>query len=481
MSDKILVIDDDESMRWVISKAFEKNGYDVATASNGKDGLALLKRGDFAVAFVDIMMPDLSGLELLGMANEAKIDTSLVIMTAQNTMKNAVDAMQQGAYDYITKPFDLGEIKEIAGRAIEARSLSKNLAESADLRDADLEVGVNIIGKSPAMQKVYKTVGKVSDSDVTVLIQGESGTGKELIAKAIHTHSKRADRPFIAINSAAIPRELLESELFGHEKGAFSGAVGRKEGKFELAHKGTLFLDEIGDMDLDLQMKLLRALQEKEIDTVGGIRPIQVDVRVIAATNQDLAKAIKEKRFREDLYYRLNVVNIKMPSLKDRKKDIGLLIDYFLGKYSDGGKRKYFAEAALKAMTRFSWPGNVRELENMIRRAVVLSTSQTILFEDLPSKIREAGVKSHADMSDISLEELMKIKLEPLLAAVDEENTEGLYAMVLTQLERPLIGLVLEKCRWNQLKAARVLGLNRNTLRKKMNSLDIKKKNGGAD
>ena len=481
MSDKILVIDDDESMRWVVSKAFEKDGYDVATASNGKEGFVLLKRGDFAVAFVDIMMPDLSGLELLEMANEAKLDTSLVIMTAQNTMKNAVDAMKLGAYDYITKPFDLGEIKEISGRAIESRSLSKSLAKNADLRYADLEVGINIIGKSSAMQKVYKTVGKVSDSDVTVLIQGESGTGKELIAKAIHTHSKRADRPFIAINSAAIPRELLESELFGHEKGAFSGAVGRKEGKFELAHKGTLFLDEIGDMDLDLQMKLLRALQEKEIDTVGGTRPIQVDVRVIAATNQDLAKAVKEKRFREDLYYRLNVVNIKMPSLKDRKKDIGLLIDYFLGKYSDGGKRKYFAEAALKAMTKFSWPGNVRELENMIRRAVVLSTSQTILFEDLPSKIREAGVKTHVDMSDISLEELMKIKLEPLLAAVDEENTEGLYAMVLTQLERPLIGLVLEKCRWNQLKAARVLGLNRNTLRKKMNSLDIKKANGRPD
>lgn len=481
MSDKVLVIDDDESMRWVISKAFEKSGYDVATASNGKEGLALLKRGDFAVSFVDIMMPDLSGLELLAMAKEANIDTPFVIMTAQNTMKNAVDAMKLGAYDYITKPFDLVEIKEIADKAIEARSLSKNLPESADLRDADLEVGVNIIGKSSAMQKVYKTVGKVSSSDVTVLIQGESGTGKELIAKAIHTHSERADKAFIAINSAAIPRELLESELFGHEKGAFSGAVGRKEGKFELAHEGTLFLDEIGDMDLDLQMKLLRALQEKEIDTVGGSRPIKVDVRVIAATNQDLAKAVKEKRFREDLYYRLNVVNIKMPSLKERKKDIGLLIEYFLVKYSDSGKRKYFAEAALKAMIKYSWPGNVRELENTTRRAVVLSTSQTILFEDLPSKIREAGAKSTADMSDTSLEELMRIKLEPLLAAVDEENTEGLYAMVLTQLERPLIGLVLEKCRWNQLKAARVLGLNRNTLRKKMNSLDIKKKNGGAD
>jgi two-component system nitrogen regulation response regulator GlnG len=477
MSDKILVIDDDESIRWVIAKAFEKNGYDVTSASNGSNGFELLKKGDFAVAFVDIMMPDISGLELLSMAAKTDLDTSFVIMTAQNTMKNAIEAMKFGAYDYITKPFDLGEIKEIAAKAIEARSLSKNLVERAELTDVDPEVGINIIGKSFAMQKIYKTVGKVSGSDVTVLIQGESGTGKELIAKAIHTHSERADRPFIAINSAAIPKELLESELFGHEKGAFSGAVAKKAGKFELAHKGTLFLDEIGDMDLDLQMKLLRALQEKEIDSVGGAKPVKVDVRVIAATNKDLARAVKEKTFREDLYYRLNVVNIKMPALKDRKKDIGLLIEYFLGRYSEDGNRKQFADAALKAMTKFSWPGNVRELENTIRRAVVLSTSQTILFEDLPSKIRELGIKAHADMGDTSLEELMRIKLEPLLAAVDEENTEGLYAMVLTQLERPLIGLVLEKCKWNQLKAARVLGLNRNTLRKKINTLDIKKTN----
>lgn len=475
MQDKILVIDDDESIRWVISKAFEKDGYDVSTASNGTEGLSQLKSGNFAVAFVDIMMPDLSGLELLGMANDTKLDTSFVIMTAQNTMKNAVDAMKMGAYDYITKPFDIGEMKEIAGKAIESRSLSKSMIKNDDLPDTVIEVGVNIIGKSAAMQKVYKTVGKVSGSDVTVLIQGESGTGKELIARAIHTHSDRSDRTFVAINSAAIPKELLESELFGHEKGAFSGAVGRKEGKFELAHEGTLFLDEIGDMDLDLQMKLLRALQEKEIDTVGGRHPIQVDVRVIAATNQDLAKAVREKRFREDLYYRLNVVNIKMPSLKDRRKDIPLLVEFFLEKYSDKGKRKYFAEPALKALTRFSWPGNVRELENMIRRSMVLSTSQTILFEDLPSKVREVGLKTTTDMSDTSLEELMRIKLEPLLAAVDEENTEGLYAMVLTQMERPLISLVLEKCKWNQLKAARVLGLNRNTLRKKMKDLNIKK------
>ena len=229
-------------------------------------------------------------------------------------------------------------------------------------------------------------------------------------------------------------------------------------------------------MDLDLQMKLLRALQEKEIDLVGGRHPLKVDVRVIAATNQDLARAVKEKRFREDLYYRLNVVNIKIPSLRERRKDIPLLINHFLDKYSTEGKRKYFAEAAIKALSRFSWPGNVRELENTVRRALVLSSSQTILFEDLPSKIREAdGSRPAGDMSDRSLEDLMRIKLEPLLAAVDEENTEGLYDMVLGQMERPLITLVLEKCRWNQLKAARVLGLNRNTLRKKIKALDIKK------
>jgi len=316
---------------------------------------------------------------------------------------------------------------------------------------------------------------------VTVLIEGESGTGKELIARAIHNNGDRKDNSFVAVNSAAIPRELLESELFGHEKGAFSGATGRKPGKFELARGGTLFLDEIGDMSMDLQMKLLRALQEKEVDSVGGTAPIKVDVRVIAATNQDLAKAVKERKFREDLYYRLNVVNIKMPPLRERPGDIPLLVEYFLTTFSKelNVPRKYLSAESMKMVSAFSWPGNVRELENTMRRTVVLSRSETIMPEEFPSRLREYTGQPGSGIDEISLEEIMRIKLTPLIAAVDENNTEGLYSMVLAQMERPLIRLVLEKCRWNQIKAAKVLGINRNTLKKKMDLLDIKKDSNG--
>ncbi len=480
MEKKILVVDDDESLRWVLKKAFEKKGYTVSTASGGGEGLRLLQSGDFDVAFVDIIMSDVSGLELLERAKKDGIDTFFVIMTAQNTMKNAVEAMKRGAYDYLTKPFDIDEVDIIARKAIEARNLSKEVSHLRREVKERYEVGTNIIGKSAPMQKVYKMVGKVSASDVTVLIQGESGTGKELIARAIHFNSDRSAMPFVAVNSAAVPGNLLESELFGHEKGAFTGAVERKLGKFELARGGTLFLDEIGDMSLDLQMKLLRALQEKEIDRVGGGAPIKVDVRVIAATNQDLAQAVKEKRFREDLYYRLNVVNIKLPPLRERKGDIPLLVDYFLDRFAGelGTERKYLSDEAMKVLVRYSWPGNVRELENTIRRAVVLSTSSTIFPEDIPSKIREGAGAAKGRYDDMSLEEIMNMKLTPLMDSIDEDNTGDLYAIVLTQMERPLIRLVLEKCRWNQVKAAKVLGINRNTLKKKMDLLEIRREPG---
>ncbi len=477
MSEKILVVDDDESLRWVLKKALEKTGHKVTTASNGKEGLSYLSRGQFGLAFVDIMMPDISGLDLLQTAKEKRFDTSFVIMTAQNTMKNAVEAMKAGAYDYITKPFDIEEVEVIARKALESRDITSKVSQQAEEPHKKYEVGRELLGKSPPMQKVYKTIGKVSRSAVTVLIQGESGTGKELIAKAIHYNSNRAQMPFVAVNSAAIPKDLLESELFGHEKGSFTGATERKPGKFELAQGGTLFLDEIGDMGQDLQMKLLRALQEREIDRVGGKAPIDINVRVIAATNKDLSKSVSEGTFREDLYYRLNVVNIKLPPLRHRKEDIPILVDCFLHRFSDESVtgRKYITDDGMKLLTDHSWPGNVRELENTIRRMVVLSTSATILPEDFPSKIREASSKRGAKFDDMSLEEIMKIKLAPLISSVDLENTEGLYSIVLTQMERPLIKLVLDRCRWNQIKASKVLGINRNTLKKKMTILEIKK------
>lgn len=477
MTEKILIVDDDESLRWVIKKALEKTGHKITTASNGEEGLSFLLSGQYGLAFVDIMMPDISGLELLQTAKDKRLDTSFVIMTAQNTMKNAVEAMKSGAYDYVTKPFDIEEIEIIARKALESRNIANKASQVAEQPQKKYEVGRELIGKSPAMQKVYKTIGKVTRSDVTVLIQGESGTGKELIAKAIHYNSDRTDMPFIAVNSAAIPRDLLESELFGHEKGAFSGASDRKLGKFELAHGGTLFLDEISDMSQDLQMKLLRALQEREIDRVGGKTPIKVDVRIIAAANRDLSKAVSDGNFRDDLYYRLNVVNIKLPPLRQRKEDIPILVDFFLHRFSDesGAGRKFITDEGMNLLTGHSWPGNVRELENTIRRMVVLSTSATILPEDFPSKIRDTASKSGEIFNDKSLEEIMKIKLAPLISSVDLENTEGLYSMVLAQMERPLIRLVLDRCRWNQIKASRVLGLNRNTLKKKMTMLKIEK------
>ncbi len=477
MKEKILIVDDDESLRWVLQKAFEKSGYDVSVAPKGEEGLHLLEMESYGVAFVDIMMPDMSGLDLLKRVKEGKLGTSVVIMTAQNTMKNAVEAMKRGAFDYVTKPFDMDEVKAIAGRALESVSLSEKAAAGRGASKETYEVGTSIIGISHAMQKVYKMIGKISGSDVTVLIQGESGTGKELIARAIHSNSERGDKPFVAVNSAAIPKDLLESELFGHEKGAFTGATERKTGKFELAEGGTLFLDEIGDMGLELQMKLLRALQEREIDRVGGSKPVQVDVRVIAATHQDLAKAVKAKQFREDLYYRLNVVMLKLPPLRKRKEDIPLLADYFMSRFageSEGNERS-ISDEAMRVLAGYEWPGNVRELENVMRRMLVLSASSTILPTDLPSKLKNAANGERRNYDNLSLEEILRIKLAPLIQAVDEENTEGLYDMVLTQLERPLIRLVLEKCRWNQIKAARVLGINRNTLKKKMSLLDIQR------
>ncbi len=477
MEEKVLIVDDDDSIRWVLQKAFEKKGYNVSTAKNGAEGLSLLEKGRYAVAFLDIMMPDLNGLELLEKAKEKKITTHFVIMTAQNTMQNAVDAMKHGAYDYITKPFDIDEVDLITKKILKDRAQSKESSGDNEEIIKKGEPGVNIIGQSPPMREVFKVIGKVSGSDVTVLIEGESGTGKELVAKAIHFNSGRASRPFVAINSAAIPKDLLESELFGHEKGSFSGAIEKRRGKFELAEGGTLFLDEIGDMSMDLQMKLLRALQEKEVDTVGGNVPVKVDVRVIAATNQDLLKAVRENRFREDLYYRLNVININLPPLKDRGADIELLAEYFLQKFSADLKaeKRYLSEQSIKFLREYSWPGNVRELENVIRRAVVLSTSSVILPEDLPSNVTHGRLYQGNNCEDMSLEEIIRLKLSPLVDAMDESNTEGFYALVLSQMERPLLKLTLEKCRWNQVKAARILGINRNTLKKKIDTLKIKK------
>ncbi|AJE04041.1 sigma-54-dependent transcriptional regulator [Geobacter pickeringii] len=471
---RILVADDEESMRWVLSKALRKKGFAVDLARDGEEALRLIQSAPYDLAILDIKMPGLSGLELLDQVRELKNDLLVVIMTAEASMKNAVEAMKRGAYDYITKPFDLDVIDAIIEKVSRAREITSQMSVLKEELKDRYHLEKNIIGNSPAMREIYKTIGKVAPSDITVLVQGESGTGKELIARAIHFNSKRIGKPFIALNCAAIPKELLESELFGFEKGAFTGATERKLGKFEQANGGTIFLDEIGDMPLDLQAKILRVLQEKEVTRTGGSQNISVDVRIVAATNQDLEELARKKQFREDLFYRLNVVPLHLVPLRERKEDIPLLVEYFLKKTCaelEVAGRTCSAEA-MALLTASGWPGNVRELENTIKRAVILSSDSLLTPADFPGlRVQRGGEPAATD--ELSLEALVDMKLRVSLTNLDKMETGDIYNLVLRQIERPLVRFVLEKTRGNQVKAADILGINRNTLRKKIQELGI--------
>ena len=474
---RILVADDEESMRWVLSKALRKKGFSVDLARDGDEALSLIQSQPYDMAILDIKMPGLTGLELLDRVRELKSDLLVVIMTAEASMKNAVEAMKRGAYDYITKPFDLDVIDAIVEKVNRAQEMTSQVTIlKSELKDR-YQLEKTIIGNSPAMREVYKTIGKVAPSDVTVLIQGESGTGKELIARAIHFNSRRLGKPFIALNCAAIPKELLESELFGFEKGAFTGAVERKLGKFEQANGGTIFLDEIGDMPQDLQAKILRVLQEKEVTRTGGNQNIAVDVRIVAATNQDLEEKVRHREFREDLFYRLNVVPIQLVPLRLRKEDIPQLVEYFLQKACTelGTPMKQCAPETYQLLSDHNWPGNVRELENTIKRAVILSSDQLLTAADFPGLRRQKGEERVAN-EELSLEGIVDIKLRSCFPNMDKMESSDVHAMVLEQVERPLIRFVLEKTRGNQVRAADILGINRNTLRKKIQELGIEVK-----
>jgi two-component system nitrogen regulation response regulator GlnG len=468
---RILVADDEESIRWVLSKALSKQGYQVDLASNGQQALELSREKSYDLAVLDIKMPGLSGLDLLSRVQEESPGTLVVIMTAESSMKNAVEAMKRGAYDYITKPFDLDTLDAIILKARKAAEVTEELSRLKDELKEHYQLDRAIIGQSAPMQALYKVLGKVAPSDVTVLITGESGTGKELVARAIHFNSPRLGKPFLALNCAAIPRELLESELFGHEKGSFTGATERKAGKFEQANGGTLFLDEIGDMPLELQAKLLRVLQEREITRTGGTNPIRVDVRIIAASNQNLKKMAQERTFREDLYYRLNVVPIELPPLRQRREDIPALLDYFLGRT----REEYQTHArgvtpeALALLQAHPWPGNVRELEHALQRAALLSPDALLGPADFPDQLTE----QIGEVNDVSLEGVIAAKLQGALMQMNLQEMNNLYDMVLHQMERPLINIVLDQTRGNQVRAAEVLGINRNTLRKKIQLLGI--------
>jgi two-component system nitrogen regulation response regulator GlnG len=474
---RILVADDEESMRWVLSKALKRKGFSVDLAIDGRQALSMIQDNRYDLAILDIKMPGISGLDLLDKVRELKKDLLVVIMTAEASMKNAVEAMKRGAYDYITKPFDLDVIDAIIEKVSRAREVAGQVSMLKQELKERYQVEKNIIGNSPAMREVYKTIGKVAVSDVTVLIQGESGTGKELVARAVHFNSGRLGKPFVAINCAAIPKELLESELFGSEKGAFTGAVERKLGKFEQANHGTLFLDEIGDMPLDLQAKILRVLQEREVTRTGGNLSIPVDVRIVAATNQELMEKVRQKEFREDLFYRLNVVPINLVPLRERREDIPQLVQYFLSRACTemDVPPKQCSDEAMSILTGHSWPGNVRELENAIKRAVILSSDPMLTGVDFTGLEPVSGFEQTGSQ-DASLELIVEGKLRSCLNGIEQLENGEIHAMVLEQVERPLIRIILEKTRWNQVKAADILGINRNTLRKKISELGIELK-----
>jgi DNA-binding NtrC family response regulator len=445
----ILLIDDDDSLRRVMEFSLTEAGYMVQTAASGEEGLMLFERGVFDAVITDITMPGISGMEVLAKIRERDEGLPVIVITAYGTIESAVEAMKQGAFDYITKPFNRDELRLTLVKALRMRRLEK---ENVELRAeiTDRYRFDSIVGSSEKTRDVLDMAGRVAASDASVLITGESGTGKELLAKGIHYNSPRADGPFVAVNCAAIPEHLIESELFGHVRGAFTGAVKDKEGKFELAASGTLFLDEIGDLRVDLQAKILRVLQERQVDRVGGKHPVSVDVRIIAATNKDIERAVKEGAFREDLYYRLSVITLHMPPLRERRDDIPMLVQHFLKKFNRDSDVRIDPEA-LTMLTAYGWPGNVRELENSIERASVLRRGEAITPAELPDKLR----KEKASVGNI------------ILNLPDE-------GISLEDLEKNLIIKALEKHKGNQTRAAEYLGITRPTLIYRMDKYGIK-------
>lgn len=452
MKTTILIIDDDTSLRRVLEYNLQEAGYAVAAAASGEEGLRLFDEVAPALVITDMKMPGMDGMQVLKAIKERSPETLVIIVTAFGTVDIAVEAMKSGAHDYITKPFNRDELRltvanalRFNGLAAENKRLKSELSDRSDFR--------TMVGSSSAMEKVFQVVHKVADSEASVLITGESGTGKELVARSIHAQSGRRNGPFVAINCAAIPRDLLESELFGHVKGAFTGAVKDKTGKFLMAEGGTLFLDEVGELPLELQPKLLRALQERVVEAVGGTREQKLDVRVVAATNLDIEKAIADGAFREDLYYRLSVIPIHLPPLRQRREDIPLLLRYFCSKYDSA--RVVFDSQALAALSSYAWPGNVRELENLVERLLIMREGDTISFGELPEKISRGTVFPGTATGSYTVVNL---------------PDDG-YS--LEQLEREVVVQALERNSWNQAAAARFLRIPRHTLIYRMEKYEI--------
>ncbi len=467
---EILVVDDSKTLLTMMKEFLEDEDYSVKTASSAEDALPIIEKGKLDLVIMDIKMPGMSGLEALAEIKKIAPKLSIIIMTAYGTTQTAIEAMKHGAYDYVTKPFNNKEFKNLITKALEAGRLMKESVAYLTEKREDPAKGVCIVGNSPPILEIYKTIGQVAESNATVLIRGESGTGKELVARAIYQNSSRVDKPFLAVNCAAIPESLLESELFGHEKGAFTGAISRRIGKFEQCKGGTIFLDEIGDMTLSTQAKILRVLQNHTFEPVGGERTTKVDVRIIASTNKDLWKAIEDDHFREDLYYRLKVVTIYMPPLRHRREDIPLLVDYFIRKFNKEFNKniKNVSPELMKHLMEGKWPGNVRELENTIQSAIVMSKKDVLLLDNF-SLFNERGLAPNQETQGLSYnyDEAFQNILEPIL---QDSLTKGssLYKSILGKMEKTLIEKVLTKVGGSQTKAAKTLGISRNTLRAKM-------------
>tara|TARA_X000000950_G_scaffold72193_1_gene89621 strand:+ start:2854 stop:4299 length:1446 start_codon:yes stop_codon:yes gene_type:complete len=469
----VLIADDDKAIRTVLSQALARAGFDVKVTGTASSLWKWVSNGEGDVIVTDVMMPDQNAFDLIPRIKKFRPDVPIIVISAKNTLTTAITAAERGAFEYLPKPFDLGALTGLVARAME---LPRSQNEAVD-SEAEEDQNLPLVGRSPAMQEIYRAVARLTQNDLSVLVTGDSGTGKELIARALHDYGRRKHGQFVALNMAAIPRELIESELFGHEKGAFTGASQRMAGRFAQAEGGTLFLDEIGDMPMETQTRLLRVLQEGEFTTVGGRQPIKTDVRIIAATHQDLRQLIQQGMFREDLYFRLNVVPVRVPPLRERLEDIDDLVRHFvtLGQ-REGLPQKGFEADGLMVMREYDWPGNVRELENLVRRISALYTEDVITADivrmelnEVPDTVAVPTVRQSENLGDS-----LVFHLSNYFSSHGQGlPPNGLYDRVLREVERPLIELSLEATRGNQIRTAELLGINRNTLRKKIRELGI--------
>ncbi len=467
---QVLIVDDEPNLRKILSAQLSRDGYDVMTAEDGEQGLALLRENHIDMVITDLKMPKVDGMQLLREALSEMPDLPIVMITAHGTVDTAVEALKLGAFDYLTKPFDKDEVRQIVAKALRTKELA---GEEATEAKGAVGARFGIIGSSPGIAELYAVLERVADTPTTVLITGESGTGKELVARALHDHSSRKTRPFIKVNCAAIPKELIESELFGYERGAFTGAVTSKPGRFELANGGTLFLDEIGEVPVEMQVKLLRALQESEFERVGGIKTIRVDVRLVTATNRDLKKLIAAGSFREDLFYRLNVVPIRLPALRERGSDIPALVDHFLAKFNERLKKHVTGvePEAMEILSAHSWPGNIRELENVIERAVLFCDGGKLKAGDLPQEVRGGATSTPPPVSASG-------SIAPLPA---EGGLKEHVKYAMSRLERELVGRALEQTKGNVTHAARLLKISRKGLQLKMKELGLREGGGAGE